>query len=131
MSERTITVNQETKPANREETRSPEVYGKPPVTIIENDEGILLAADLPGANKEGISLHVEKGILTIEARTDFAMPGKEVYSEFRLTPYFRQFSIPDTLDHEKGSADFTNGLLCLTLPKAAAAKPRKIQVSAG
>jgi HSP20 family molecular chaperone IbpA len=131
MAERTITVKHDATPADREETRSPETFAKPPVTIIETDEGITLAADLPGAAKEGISINVEKGILTIEARAELDMPGKEVYAEFRLAPYFRQFSIPDTLDHEKGSAEYTNGLLSLTLPKAAAAKPRKIEVTAG
>lgn len=132
MSERTIAVKHDEKnPTAREETRSPEAFAKPPVTIVENEDGIVLHAEMPGAGKEAITLNVEKGILTIEAAADFTMPGRPVYSEFRLAPYFRQFSIPDSLDQEKGSAEYVNGVLKLTLPKAAAAKPRRIEVRAG
>jgi HSP20 family molecular chaperone IbpA len=56
------------------------------------------------------------------------MPGQSVYQEFELANYYRQFSIPESLDHERARVVFTNGILTLTVPKAEAAKPKRIEV---
>lgn len=112
----------------REETRSSEKYLKPAVNIIETEEGLTLTADIPGATKEALDINVEKGILTISAPVSRSMPGTPVYTEFELAPYYRQFSIPDALDHQQAKADLANGILTLKVPKAAAAKPHKIAI---
>jgi len=113
---------------SREETRSAEKYIKPAVNIIETEEGLVLTADIPGASKETLDINVEKGILTISAPLAWEMPGSNSYNEFELASYYRQFSIPESLDHEKASADLSNGILTLRVPKAEAAKPRKIDI---
>ena len=115
----------------REETRSSEKYIKPAVNIVETEEGLVLTADLPGASKEKLDVSVEKGILTINAPVSCAMPGQPVYTEFQLASYYRQFSIPETLDQQKAKADFVNGILTLQIPKAEVAKPRRIEVKVG
>lgn len=115
----------------REETRSTDKYIRPAVNIFETEEGLTLTADLPGATKEGLDINVEKGILTISAPVTHTTPGNSVYREFELASYYRQFSIPESLDHEKALADFVNGILTLRIPKAAAAKPRKIAIQVG
>lgn len=123
--------NVERNPQSREETRSNEMHVRPPVNIIETEEGLVLTADLPGASKETLDVHVEKGILTISAPVAPVPPGRPVYTEFELAPYYRQFSIPESLDHEKARAEFVNGILTLRIPKAEIAKPRKIEVKVG
>jgi HSP20 family molecular chaperone IbpA len=115
----------------REETRSKEKYIRPAVNIIETEEGLVLTADIPGAAKETLAVNVEKGVLTISAPTSHSMPGQPVYQEFELANYYRQFSIPESLDHEKARADFANGILTLMVPKAEAAKPKRIEVKVG
>lgn len=115
----------------REETRSEEKYARPAVNIIETEDGLTLTADLPGANKETLDVNVEKGVLTISAPVSRTMPGTPLYTEFELAAYYRQFSIPEILDHEQAKAEFANGLLTLRIPKAAAAKPRKIAIKPG
>ena len=115
----------------REETRSSEKYIKPAVNIIETGEGLTLTADLPGAAKESLEVNVEKGILTISAPVSHTMPGTPAYREFELASYYRQFSIPESLDHEKARAEFANGILTLRVPRAEAAKPRRIEVKVG
>ena len=120
--------NDERDVQTREETRSKEKYIRPAVNIIETEEGLILTADIPGAAKESLDVNVEKGILTISAPTSHTMPGQPVYQEFELANYYRQFSIPESLDHGKAKADFTNGILTLTVPKAEAAKPKRIDV---
>jgi len=115
-------------PQAREETRAPERFLRPAVSISEDESGLLLTADLPGASKNALDIHVEKGILTINAPVTREMPGRPVYSEFEWAPYYRQFQIPDVIDQAKVKAEFTNGVLTLHLPKAEAAKPRRIEV---
>lgn len=114
---------------NREETRSSEKFIKPAVNIIETEEGLTLTADVPGAAKNALEVNVEKGILTISAPVTRSMPGNPTYSEFELASYYRQFSIPESLDHEKAKADLVNGILTLRVPKAEVAKPRKIEIT--
>jgi len=115
----------------REETRSNERYIRPAVNIIEDAEGLVLTADIPGAAKESLDVNVEKGILTISAPVRHTAPGTSAYREFELANYYRQFTIPESLDHEKAKAEYVNGILTLRVPKAEVAKPRRIEVRAG
>lgn len=112
----------------REETRSQEKFIKPAVNIIETEDGLVLTADIPGAAKDALEVNVEKGILTISAGASRVMPGIPGYTEFELASYYRQFSIPEGLDQTKAKAELANGILTLHIPKAEAAKPRKIEV---
>ncbi|MEI6306710.1 MAG: Hsp20/alpha crystallin family protein [Deltaproteobacteria bacterium] len=121
--------NDERNVQAREETRSTEKYIRPAVNIIETEEGLVLTADIPGATKEGLDVNVEKGILTISAPASHGIKGNSVHREFELANYYRQFTIPESLDHEKAKADYANGILTLKVPKAEVAKPRKIAVT--
>ena len=114
----------------REETRASERYVKPAVDIIETETGLTLIADIPGATKETLDATVDKGILTVSAPVSLSMPGRPLYAEFEFAHYYRQFSIPETLDHEKAKAELNNGILSLTIPLAEAAKPRRIEIKA-
>ncbi|HZV83204.1 MAG TPA: Hsp20/alpha crystallin family protein [Geobacteraceae bacterium] len=113
----------------REETRSSEKYIKPAVNIIETEQGLTLTADIPGASRETLDVNVEKGILTISAPVKRSVPGTPLYTEFELFNYYRQFSISESLAHDKATADLSNGILTLKVPKAEAAKPRKIEIT--
>ncbi len=112
----------------REDTRSNDKFVKPAVNIIETEEGLTLAADVPGASKDTLEVNVENGILTISAPVSRGMPGTPNYTEFELATYYRQFSIPEILDHTNAKAELVNGILTLRIPKAEAAKPRKIEI---
>ena len=123
--------NDERNVQTREETRSNERYIRPAVNIIETEEGLVLTADIPGASKESLDVNVEKGILTIIAPAQHKVPGTSAYREFELASYYRQFTIPESLDHEKAHADYVNGILTLRIPKAEVAKPKRIAVQVG
>ena len=123
--------NDERSVQTREDTRSNERFIRPAVNIVETEEGLFVTADLPGATKESIDVNVEKGILTISAPAQVSSLGTSVYREFELGSYYRQFTIPDILDHEKAKADYNNGILTLRIPKAEVAKPRRIEVQVG
>ena len=121
--------DQETGSKSREETRAPERFLKPAVNILEEESGLLLTADLPGACKQTLDIRLEKGILTITAPVPNGLPGRPIYSEFEWTPYYRQFQIPDLINQADVRAQLSDGVLTLHLPKAEAAKPRRIEVS--
>jgi HSP20 family molecular chaperone IbpA len=114
----------------REETRNMENYIRPAVDIFETEEGLTLMADLPGVAKEGLDVGIEKGILTIKGTVSGESSGSDLYREFTLASFYRQFQLPDEIDPEKTRAELKNGVLVLNLPKAEAAKPRRIEITA-
>ena len=129
MADTTVTERNEGKNLQtREETRSSEKFIRPAVDIFESEDGLMVAADIPGAAKNTLEANVEQGILTLSAPVTVTMPGQPVYTEFELAHDYRQFSLPESLDHEKTVAEFTNGVLTLRIPKAEAAKPHKIEI---
>ena len=94
----------------------------PAADIIESEHAICLKLDMPGANKDNISIDVEDHTLTIKADTGI------MYNEKSLR-YQRAFSVSNEIDLTKISAKSENGVLTLTLPKAESAKPFKVKVA--
>lgn len=121
-------TTQEQTPAPREETRSDERYVRPAVDIIETAEGMTILADMPGIGKEDLEIGIDKGILTIQGQVKPKGATKEIYREFELHSYYRQFQLPETIDPDKTRAEFVQGVLALHLAKLEALKPRKIEV---
>lgn len=112
----------------QEVTREPDRFALPPVDIYEEEDRLVVLADLPGVRKEGLSVQVEQGILTIEGRITHEMPGSLVQREFALIPFFRQFRITEAIDPNRIRASLKHGVLRLDLMKAEKAKPRQIPV---
>lgn len=105
---------------------------EPAVDIYETDDALTLVADLPGVGAEDVSTDLRDNLLTITARfKNDASQWKPVYEEYAEGHYTRQFRLGQQIDQAKISAVMKDGVLTLTLPKADAAKPRKIQVQVG
>ena len=101
----------------------------PEVDILEDKEAITLRADLPGVNREHVEIDVREGVLTLNANVDQPPENwRPVYSEYRVGGYNRRFTLSEKIDQSKISATMENGVLTLVLPKAEAAKPRKIEI---
>ena len=102
----------------------------PPVDVIEDPAGITVYADLPGVPKDRLSLQIEGDTLTIEGEIDLEMPaGMEAsHAEVNLPRYRRVFTLSKELDANKVGAEFSQGVLKLTIPKAEHAQPRKVDV---
>ena len=100
----------------------------PLVDIHENDNGLVVTADMPGVTRDSLDIGIEDGILTIKARTSEAS-SEVVFRDAGHTGYHRRFQLPDNLDLDKVEAALKDGVLTLTLPKSEAAKPRKIDVT--
>ncbi len=126
MTDKTMTVNTN-HPASREATRSGARYVAPPVDIIETEEGLTLLADVPGLEEQHLEISVDQGILTIEGQASFG-GGELLWREYTMDGYWRQFQLSDSFDAAKAKAEVSHGVLRLYLPKAEAAKPRKIAI---
>jgi len=100
----------------------------PAVDIYENDNEILLHAEMPGVVKENISVDIDNGTLSISGVRKLETKGAATYEEFSDVEYVRSFSVPQTIDVEKVEAELKNGVLKLHLPKSEAAKPRQIEI---
>ncbi len=100
----------------------------PAVDIYENDNEILLHADMPGVTKENISVDIDNGKLSISGVRKLETEGAATYEEFSDVEYVRSFSVPQTIDVEKVEAELKSGVLKLHLPKSEAAKPRQIEI---
>jgi HSP20 family molecular chaperone IbpA len=103
----------------------------PVVDIYENDDEILLHADMPGVEKDNITVNVDNGTLTITGVRELETKGAASWEEFGDVEYRRTFSVPQTIDVEKVNAELKDGVLRLHLPKSEAAKPRQIEIKAG
>lgn len=103
----------------------------PPVDIYENAEEVLVMADLPGIGKDSVTIHLDKGQLTIEGRRKNAGEGNELAVELGATAYRRSFVLPPGIQSDGITAELNHGVLRVHLPKSAALKPRQIQVKAG
>lgn len=103
-------------PVTPSETR-PRVALTPPVDIFENEEELLVVADLPGVGRDAIELRVDRGTLSLEAVDDA-----------RHRVYRRAFTLPDAIDPAGVRAVMKNGVLTVHLRKREDMKPRRVEV---
>jgi HSP20 family protein len=105
----------------------------PPVCVEETADSILLTAETPGLTLENLTVELENNILTIsgeksEAREENVEDRRLHLSERRYGSFRRSFALPRTVDAENIDARLEHGILTVSLPKAAEAKSRTIQV---
>lgn len=120
-----------TKQDKKSVEKTREMYeAVPAVDIYENEDEILLHADMPGVVKEDISVDIDNGTLSISGIRKLETKGVATYEEFTDVEYVRSFSVPQSIDVEKVEAELKDGVLRLHLPKSEAAKPRQIKINA-
>ena len=103
----------------------------PAVDITEDDTGYKLTAELPGMEEKNVEVTLTDDVLTIkgEKAAETEKKDKNTYLSERCYGAFqRAFVIPDGVDGDKVTADFAKGVLTVTLPKAAPAVKKTIEV---
>lgn len=102
----------------------------PPVDVVEDPTGITMYADLPGVPKDKLNLRVEGDQLSIEGDVLMALPKdmEASHAEVTLSRYRRTFTLSKELNPEKVTAELSQGVLRVRIPKADHAQPRKISV---
>ena len=103
----------------------------PAVDIYENNDFVVVKAELPGVEKDRISVEVKERILTLRGERGFDKELKEE-SYHRIERSYgsfqRSFSLPVSVDQEKVTARFQDGVLEVKLPKKDQEKPKQIEV---
>ena len=103
----------------------------PAVDIFENENELVLKADLPDIKPEDIDLQVENQTLTLKGHRKFeTQSDKGGYHRIERSygSFVRSFTVPNTVDTEKVAASYNNGVLTVSLPKKEAAKPKQVKI---
>ncbi len=102
------------------------------VDMVETDSEIVVKAAVPGVKPEELDISVSGDLLTIKGETKEDREEKETnfhYREWRYGSFQRSLALPTSVDVDKATAEFENGVLLLKLPKAAAAKQTRLQIN--
>jgi len=106
----------------------------PALDIVEKRDAYIVVAELPGVSQSDVELSFEQNVLTIRGQKHPSLdPSKDgelrVYTAERVAGTFeRAIRLPEFVDSEKIGAELRDGLLTVTIPKATAAQPRKIEI---
>lgn len=106
----------------------------PRLDIAETENSYEISVDLPGVKGEDVHVEMHEDRLTISGSREGVKEKKDrqYHRIERSTGAFsRTITLPATVDHDKIEAEYADGVLHVTLPKAAAHQPRKIQVKSG
>jgi HSP20 family molecular chaperone IbpA len=133
-------MNEKTRtPVSQITDRSPEYTAKlkvftPKVDIYENQDFVVIEADMPGVNETSLDVTIENHVLTLHGRVSALEPSgpdKHFYKEIQHGDYHRSFSLSEELDQNKIQATVKNGVARLTLPIIKEFVSKKIPVTKG
>lgn len=107
--------------------------GRPAVNVWEDKDALYAELELPGVKSDQLELSVVSGELSIKVeRPEITEEGVTYHRRERGTGSFaRVLRLPVDVDNEHVGAQLADGVLTITLPKAEAARPRKIEVTSG
>jgi|SRR5579872_4166410 len=101
------------------------------IDLYETDQDVVVKAQLPGFDEEDIKIMIEGSTLTIRAETKEEVEDqkKKYYrKEIKSQSVVRSITLPAAVSSDDTKAQFKNGMLTLTLPKAEEAKPKEISL---
>jgi len=105
----------------------------PRLDIYEEKDNIIVDVDLPGVEKNAVSISVDADVLTLKGERKQEREekeGEDVYRSERFYGSFqRSLQLPSDIDADKVKAAYTNGVLRVTLPKSEEAKPKQITIT--
>jgi len=106
-----------------ENSTAPSIEGSFPVDLYQDKENSYIKAELPGVNRDALSLEVADGVLTIQATRTRGEGDTAQKDTFK-----RAVTLSDDVQSETVRATYENGVLTITLPKKEAVKPKKIAI---
>lgn len=106
----------------------------PAVNVYDLDNELLITAEIPGVKAEDLELTVANGVLTMRGKRagPEGVPDERYRRQERPRGVWqRSLSLPERIQDEQMTAEFTNGVLKIHLPKAPSVQPRQIPISEG
>ncbi len=112
---------------------SPTASG-PAVDVLEKNDAYVVKASLPGWKPENVDVTFEDGVLTLKGEVNEENTSSDENTrwhrrEIRRASFARSIALPTQVEPDKANAEFENGVLTLTLPKAEAVKPKQIKIN--
>ena len=128
--ERELQVQQKREVEKAQEQTTPMRAFLPTTDIYETEDALTVVLEMPGVDRDNIEVNVENGVLTVEGKINFGKYEglQPIYSEYNIDPYRRSFRLSSRVDQDNIRAELRDGVVSLVLPKAAEAKPRRIEV---
>lgn len=125
-----LSVREKKELAAKAEKTTPGRYYVPYTDVYETDDAFTILMDMPGVERKDVEVAVENDVLRVEGRIDYSKyQGLEpVYTEYNVGHFARSFALSSKVDQNGVKAQLEDGVLTLTLPKAAEARPRRITV---
>jgi HSP20 family protein len=105
----------------------------PAMDVVERADAFVVTLDAPGVSHDTIDLTFDQGALTIRgtrAGTEYGEQDKVYVAERMLGEFKRVVRLPETVDGDRIQASFDRGVVTIVIPKAQAARARKIAISA-
>jgi HSP20 family protein len=105
----------------------------PSVDIFENENEVVLKAELPGMNPKDIDVKLENNVLMLKGERHFEKETKEENYhrvEREYGTFSRSFALPSAVNAEKVTAEYKDGVLKIVLPKKEEIKPKPIKIAA-
>ncbi|NDV18169.1 Hsp20 family protein [Pseudodesulfovibrio sp. JC047] len=106
---------------------------RPATDILEREDGFYIYMDMPGVERDNMTIDLQEGELTVTGMTNLAPHADEQYAEMQFgeCEYIRSVSITDIVDRDRIKANLDNGVLELHLPKVEKVLPKRISISQG
>ena len=104
----------------------------PAVDIYETDDEVVVKAELPEVNQKDIDIQIENNTLILRGERKFNKETKKENFhriERAYGTFSRSFTLPGTIDQEKISADYKDGILKISMPKREGTRPKQIKVA--
>jgi HSP20 family protein len=126
-----LEVQEKKELAAKGEKTVPARFYVPSTDIYETDDALTVVMEIPGVEKDRVSVNLENDVLLVEGQIDFSKyEGLEpVYTEYNVGHYSRAFTLSRKIDQENISAALDDGALTLTLKKAKEAMPKRIAIT--
>jgi HSP20 family protein len=102
-----------------------------PVDVYETGDNVVVRAVLPGVKPEDVDISVTEGVLHIKGSTQYEQKEENenwYRREIRYGAFARSIPLPTRVNHEMANAEFENGILTITLPKAEEVRPKQIPI---
>jgi HSP20 family protein len=110
-------------------TAAPARNFAPAIDVRANNDEIVFTADVPGLKQQDLEITLEEGVLSIKGQRRYEGNGKDkVWLGRSYGAFERSFTLPDTVDPDRLSADLADGVLTVRVAQSPKAKPRKITI---
>jgi HSP20 family protein len=125
-----LAVREKKELATKEEKTVPGRFYVPHTDVYETEDTLTVVMEMPGVDRKDVAVELKNDVLLVEGRIDSAKyEGMEpVYTEYNVGHWTRSFALSDRVDRERIGAQLEDGVLTLTLPKTAEARPRRIAI---